>query len=86
MVPRDQRLKRDGLPHVVAGDAERLTGSIARINASARAGANPLSLKERHRGDPAPSPHCRDSWCAARLQTDTVVRTFAPWFAISYRL
>src|SRR5687768_8027058 len=48
MGPRAQRLERKRRPRVVAGDAWRQSGSFARLNASARAGAN---LIDRSRSD-----------------------------------
>jgi hypothetical protein len=53
MGPRARRLERKRKPRVVAGDAWRLSGSFARLNASARAGAN---LIDRSRNDPMRQP------------------------------
>jgi hypothetical protein len=48
MRPRTRRLERKRIPAVVAGDARMRSGSCARSNASARAGAN---LIDRSRND-----------------------------------
>ena len=53
MEPRAQCLERKRMPRVVAGDALRRSGSCARSNASARAGAN---LIDRSRNDSTRRP------------------------------
>src|SRR5215213_6063264 len=53
MGPRTRRLERKRTPRVVAGDARRRSGSCARLNASARAGAN---LIDRSRNGPMRQP------------------------------
>jgi hypothetical protein len=76
--PRAQRLERNRMPRVVAGDTGRRSGSFARLNASPRAGANLRPLQERPHAEAAPCPHCKDVYSVDRSLLDTVIRTFAP--------